>query len=76
LLLYQELFGFFDMAVGAQQAFDVPFIARLVLVAPKLPVAHSAVNYLLLFFSKKQSANFSCLDGYKKVCPATAKAAA
>jgi hypothetical protein len=57
LLLYQELFGFFDMAVGAQQAFDVPFIARLVLVAPKLPVAHSAVNYLL-FFAKKQSANY------------------
>lgn len=70
MFLYQELFGFFDMAVGAQQAFDVPFIARLVLVAPKLPVAHSAVNYLLFCQKAKRELLVALTD--TKVCPATA----
>jgi hypothetical protein len=46
-LLQYELFCLFDMAVAAEHAFNAPFLAWLILVAPKLFTAYCAMNDLL-----------------------------
>jgi hypothetical protein len=56
-----ELSCFFDVAVAAEQAFNPPFFAGLVPVAPKLLAAYRAIHYLL--FGKNVQARFlACTD--------------
>ena len=54
-LLQYELFCLFDMAAAAEQAFNAPFFAWLILVAPKLFTAYCAMNYFLLFAKDMQA---------------------
>jgi rRNA maturation endonuclease Nob1 len=46
-LLHYELFCLFYMAAAAEHAVNAPFIAWLILVAPKLFTAYYAMNDLL-----------------------------